>query len=168
MRQARHAAPLLPSFLTLAFLCHAKLFLDLVFVFFTSGVASDGYAFRRSKLLVLFHLYTGAICFFSFCVLAHFRQLRALDTALTREVGGLQVKMLETASSTSLGAFFLWLRLIVVVWRKPNEAGVLKCAMQRTLMSRGALEALRSRGQPLLLYPDGLVIDEAGHYKPQK
>lgn len=132
-----------------------------------TGVASDAFAFRRSKLLVLLHLFTGVSAFTVFCVLAHFRQFRAVDTDLTRDVGGLQVKMLETASSRSLGALCLWLRLMVVVWRRPHEAGVLKCPMERTLMSRRALAAFRARGQPLLVYPEGLVIDAAGFYKPK-
>ncbi len=134
------------------------------FIYLTIGVASDAFAFRRSKKLVLLYLATGVFVFFLFCLLAHFKQLAGLNTSLTYDVGGLTVNMLETFSSRSLGALLLWVRLLVVVWRRPREAGVLKCPMKRTLVSRRALEELRARGQPPLIYPEGVVIDKAGHY----
>jgi hypothetical protein len=124
------------------------------YLFFACGAAADAYSFRRSRGMVLGHLSAGAAFFLSFCVLAHFGLLRGLDAGATHEVGGLVLNMMETASTRALGALFLWLRLLFVNWRRPQQAGVLKCPMERTLVSARALEVLKAREQPPLIYPE--------------
>jgi hypothetical protein len=133
---------------------------------FFGGLAADAYSFRRSKATVLNQIFLGLLVFATFCTLAHFDQLKGLDTAAQHDVGGLRVSMLETASSRALASFFLWARLFFVVARKPHEAGMLRCPMRRTMLTSRMLAELKSRGQPPQVYPSaGMAVDEAGSYR---
>lgn len=126
-----------------------------------TGLASDAYSFRRSKAPVLHQFVFGLIVLAVLPALAHYAQLKGLDTSLQHDVGGIRVNMIETASSRALASAFLWARLIFVVWRRPHEAGVLRCRMQRTLVTKRSLQELKARWHLPLVYPEGMVMDHA-------
>ncbi len=131
------------------------------YLFFVTGLASDAYSFRRSKVPVLSQC-TAAFIFLSiFCALAHYEQLNGLNASIQHDVGGLKVNVIETASSRALASALLWARLIIVVGRRPHEAGVLRCSMQRTLVTKRSLQELKARWHLPLVFPEGMVVDHA-------